>query len=816
MMKKLISICMSALMLLLCIVPCIPIASATESDPLVLFEEDFNDSSYVGKTNETLLAAIFGESNYITGETVLASISDGKLNVHAQAGGSNFIAKLASNDAISEVGFVVECEYVFNQRTVVSGQECDARWFGFNCKSVLEKSDKNCLLTYVYNGAKSRVAFRNASATREVNVQGDSVAASGDQNTKYKLRSVFDPEDGPVLSVATWDVTANGGIGDYGSYQTLGGFTENGLNTYRQNVSALFSDNVMMNIQHGNNVTIDNLKISLRSSGEQPEEDSGEQSGGSGSEDQLSEQLDANAPLFIGYQIGLSADEKKMDVRLVSVVKSMAGTGVGYVAKISYRKDGRNYSQVFSLTDQVLYDSLSWDNGLGTVTKTANELCEGYSYLFGITLENLPADPSITVDVTPYILNEEGKKMLGEKKTFECQGIVPDYGVYNTQYGTFYHEGDVADGVYRVRVTGTNRTEYNTYIQKLQELGYTLYGSNTINNSAYNTYISSKNIIHAYFEADKSTTRILYTDEKELMSYLTVPVTDSANAGVATPSVTLMSMDYSGAKQGANGAGFVFTMSDGSFVIVDGGWSYDTDTLYNWLSQNNKRRDGKILIRAWIITHPHEDHYGNFESFASKYANNVTLEYFVANLGGDLSGKLHAHSNPNCVRRIYAAVSIFERSQNTKYIVPQVGQIMYFGEMKLEFLHTQERLYPDYRTTDGNDYSLVFKAVFANKTFLMTGDAYPQPASSDLVAVYGNYLKSDYVQAPHHGMGGTSTTFYDKVDADYIFVNTSADALAERLVSSSYGNYGALQYVINTLRTPYYVADNGYQTIKFN
>ncbi len=374
---------------------------------------------------------------------------------------------------------------------------------------------------------------------------------------------------------------------------------------------------------------------------------------------------------------------------------------------------------------------------------------------------------------------------------------------YDTADGTVVEDGQFTAEMYRTRVTETTRGEYDTYCAKLVGNGFTLYADNTINGSHYATYTGKRAMAHVYYADDKKEVRILHASMEKFVAYPLAPISDGTK--VTDPAATLMSMDYTGGSQGANGAGFIYTMADGSFVIIDGGWSYDTETFYQWLKANNKRADGKILIRAWMITHFHEDHYGNFESFAQKYADEVTLEYFVVQL--DNPEKPLA---PRDCERINTAYTCFK---GATYLVPQVGQVMYFGEARFEFLHTQERLYPDYRMTDGNDYSLLAKVTFADKVFLMTGDTYPQPRSSDLVAVYGDYLKCDIVQAPHHGMGGTSNAFYDKADADIIFVNTSAPALAERLVSDNMSNYGSLQYVIKTKGTKYYVADNGYQTI---
>ena len=87
------------------------------------------------------------------------------------------------------------------------------------------------------------------------------------------------------------------------------------------------------------------------------------------------------------------------------------------------------------------------------------------------------------------------------------------------------------------------------------------------------------------------------------------------------------------------------------------------------------------------------------------------------------------------------------------------------------------------------------------------GDGYP--AIVGLEEEYGSYLKSDYVQAPHHARGGTWPSFYDLVDADAIFVNATALDLKD----GDPKIYGAFQYAINTKRTKYYVTSESFLTI---
>ena len=539
---------------------------------------------------------------------------------------------------------------------------------------------------------------------------------------------------------------------------------------------------------------------------------------------------ESRAPRYVAYQTGEEAGGK-FTMRLCAVIDDLEEHDeVGFKVTLTRVMNGVQKKATLSVACSHAYESITVEGEKVYATEY------GGSYFVALNVTGVPETESIGYEITPFS-TKNGQTEYSEAYDFALnkdgwKAEVPAFTTSNSSRVTVKATRAFADGSYQVAAVAAAsdlsvlKTDYANYVQTLESKGFTKYAENAIGDKKYVTYKGLTSMVHVYYEdvynqvikfsdyyvsgTEKSTLRVLYAP-LENMEYPLAPTSD-AGVKVTLPSLTLMSMDYSGAGQGNNGMGFVYTMADGSYVIIDGGWRHDTAKLYQFLHDNNEREDGEILIRAWLITHPHEDHYGNFESFADKYADKVTLEYFVANLGGGAS--VTDHPNQGDVTRIHTALAKFTAVQNTKYIIPQIGQKMYFGDVHFEFLHTQEWLYPGYRMTDGNDYSLVAKVTFEGKTMLMTGDAYPQDISADLVDRYESYLASDYVQTPHHGMGGTDAAFYDAVGAKLAFVTTSASALSTRLESTS-DDYTALQHLIKTLKTPYHVADNGYQTIVY-
>ena len=97
------------------------------------------------------------------------------------------------------------------------------------------------------------------------------------------------------------------------------------------------------------------------------------------------------------------------------------------------------------------------------------------------------------------------------------------------------------------------------------------------------------------------------------------------------------------------------------------------------------------------------------------------------------------------------------------------------------------------------------------QTILLPADA-QRSVVSLLVENYGEALKSDFVQAPHHGLSGGSKAFYALVDPSYVFFATAQDKYEERIKSDSAAN----SYLLHELHVKEcFVADGGYHTLRF-
>lgn len=305
---------------------------------------------------------------------------------------------------------------------------------------------------------------------------------------------------------------------------------------------------------------------------------------------------------------------------------------------------------------------------------------------------------------------------------------------------------DCEDGVYEFYITDTDSAGYATYRSKLAGAGFTLGSENSIAGNLFASYTKDDVLIYAYFVQYLGSVRIIREPIKEI-----VPA-PSAYTKVTESSITQLSLRYT---EGDNGMGYIVTLEDGSYFIVDGGYKDDADSLYSFLSKNNKRPDGKIVIAAWLITHSHNDHYSCFDRFAQRYGGKVNLEYLLFNHFSASAGPTDGDYSDYLLTGYKLALAYFP---GVKVIKPHTGYRIPIRNAVLEVLYTHEDLYP--KTLEKlNNASLVSRLEIAGQTIMFLADA--QYDASDVVcAIYGNYLKSDIVQIAHHGgLGGTKEIY---------------------------------------------------------
>ena len=238
------------------------------------------------------------------------------------------------------------------------------------------------------------------------------------------------------------------------------------------------------------------------------------------------------------------------------------------------------------------------------------------------------------------------------------------------------------------------------------------------------------------------------------------------------------------------GTGYIVTLEDGRFVILDGG-SASTNTperLWAVLCDLHEKIHGEapseqrpVVIAAWYISHSHSDHMNAFWDFANFYGGGngaksktgnkalVKVEYLIAN--EPESAALYNTGGAGLTLRQEMRKICNYFGHGFTYIKVHTGQKLYFANLELHIMYTHEDLYPC-RVVTFNDVSTMARLNFTPTgedgskgeavSLIFTGDAYLNSARW-MCATYGEYLKSDMVTLSHHGGPGTETHFYDLI-----------------------------------------------------
>ena len=276
----------------------------------------------------------------------------------------------------------------------------------------------------------------------------------------------------------------------------------------------------------------------------------------------------------------------------------------------------------------------------------------------------------------------------------------------------------------------------------MDTLGYTEYSTLTLNGNKFATYVKDTTVYHVYWLASTQELNAVISYDQVL------PERQAALTNGNAPVITQLHGNSS------NGLCFIIELDDGSFIIFDGGYADNTneEVIYNFLAHENDRQDG-ILIRAWILTHSHGDHYGAFHDFAnSDYADLVTL--------------MHVYYSPLNVESDYFNTTFktdLAGFEGATGVVLHMGMSFNLRNLKMEVLMTPDELYIDGNQADSNNSSVVVRLVDANGYSMIFLADTAAELGDKLVAEYGTALRSDMCQVAHHGYESSKQSLYEAI-----------------------------------------------------
>lgn len=218
----------------------------------------------------------------------------------------------------------------------------------------------------------------------------------------------------------------------------------------------------------------------------------------------------------------------------------------------------------------------------------------------------------------------------------------------------------------------------------------------------------------------------------------------------------------------AAGMGYVICANNGAFTVVDGGNTEDAAQLVETLCRNSI---GIPIVEYWIITHPHGDHYFALREICRtpELISKIKVKELVYYFPEDFLTNEGTHV---CSSALIDMENI-SRSLCAKIRKPKFNEQLSFGDLAIRFIYTPDDCSIFKGQQNANVCSLIFTVNGQHKRALFTGDAFRR--SLQLTAWrFGNELKCDILQLPHHGLCDTGVMdFYKFANAPIVLVPIS-------------------------------------------
>ncbi len=304
---------------------------------------------------------------------------------------------------------------------------------------------------------------------------------------------------------------------------------------------------------------------------------------------------------------------------------------------------------------------------------------------------------------------------------------------------------------------GKTEADFEAVAAYYKEQGFRVYSDTNKAGNRFTTFVGDGPMAHVYWLKDNGELNIVLSD------------TAAATLPPAAPEVT--DGDYACSvvqlkdNTNVNGMAYIIQLKDGSYIVYDGSYSGQARKLTKYM-QDNYTGEGKPTVRAWILTHSHNDHFPTFQTVCRRMSGSVNVEYIIYSPLNSETFTLddeQGYYSSDDFREDAAAL------EGAKVVYAHTGMEFTFCNLKLEVLMTPETLFQN--TTElgnFNNTSVVTRLYDENYTALFLGDIAVK-GSDRMASLYGDYLKSDICQVSHHGVEDVPLSFYETVQASILY-----------------------------------------------
>ena len=200
--------------------------------------------------------------------------------------------------------------------------------------------------------------------------------------------------------------------------------------------------------------------------------------------------------------------------------------------------------------------------------------------------------------------------------------------------------------------------------------------------------------------------------------------------------------------------------TEGSLIVIDGGFGGEADYLYPYLKELGGKVDG------WFFTHLHTDHICAALEIFKKPDIEIKKCYFNFPSDEFLNQPDFMQDTDHTTKITYRSVDLktllMSRTEN---VIVQPGDTYEFDGFEVSVLLVgDEKL-----ARDVNDTSVVYRITVNGKTLLFFGDLGVSGGKQLLEKVPPELLRADYVQMAHHGQKGVTRDVYEAIKPENCF-----------------------------------------------